>query len=122
MLVTIAGTMTMASARDGGMVTASRPIATVGRPSPTTPLMKPASRNAAAMKMRRGSDMPATLTDRGQGHNLEVTEQAFGLDEGCCRHCEERSDEAIHTSFAVRWIASRSLSSRGALRRPVGSQ
>jgi hypothetical protein len=28
-----------------------------------------------------------------------------------CRHCEERSDEAIHSSFAAAWIASRSLSS-----------
>jgi hypothetical protein len=23
-----------------------------------------------------------------------------------CRHCEERSDEAIHALFAARWIAS----------------
>jgi len=38
------------------------------------------------------------------------------------RHCEERSDEAIHTFFAARWIASRSLSSGGASRRPGGSQ
>jgi hypothetical protein len=39
------------------------------------------------------------------------------------RHCEERSDEAIHTFFlASLRIASRSLSSGGALRRPVGSQ
>ncbi len=35
------------------------------------------------------------------------------------RHCEERSDEAIHSYFAATWIASRSLSSGGALRRPV---
>src|SRR5882724_8934029 len=34
MLVTTAGTMTMASACEGCMVTASRPIDTVGRPSP----------------------------------------------------------------------------------------
>jgi hypothetical protein len=25
---------------------------------------------------------------------------------GFFRHCEERSDEAIHTCLAVRWIAS----------------
>ena len=30
---------------------------------------------------------------------------------GFCRHCEERSDEAIHFSCEARWIASRSLSS-----------
>jgi hypothetical protein len=24
----------------------------------------------------------------------------------CLRHCEERSDEAIHTFFAVLWIVS----------------
>jgi hypothetical protein len=56
-LVTIAGTMTMASARDGGMVTASRPIDTVGSPSPIVPLTKPASRKAAAIRMRRGSNI-----------------------------------------------------------------
>jgi hypothetical protein len=39
------------------------------------------------------------------------------------RHCEKRSDEAIQTGDAVGlWIAARSLSSGGALRRPVGSQ
>ena len=32
------------------------------------------------------------------------------------------SDEAIHAFLAARWIASRSLSSGGALRRHVGSQ
>ncbi len=37
-------------------------------------------------------------------------------------HCEKRSDEAIQSAFVSRWIASRSLSSGGALRRPVGSQ
>ena len=41
-LVTIAGTMTIAIAWPGGIVTASRPIDTVGRPSPSTPLMNPA--------------------------------------------------------------------------------
>ena len=35
----------------GGIVRASRPIDTVGRPSPMTPLMKPASRKAQAMRM-----------------------------------------------------------------------
>jgi hypothetical protein len=56
-LVTIAGTMTMAIARDGCIVTASRPIDTVGSPSPITPLMKPASSKAAAMKSSMGSDI-----------------------------------------------------------------
>jgi hypothetical protein len=57
MLVTIAGTMTIAIAWPGGIVTASRPIATVGRPSPSVPLMKPASRNVAAMRTRKDSVM-----------------------------------------------------------------
>src|SRR5712672_2558515 len=36
-----------------------------------------------------------------------------------CRHCEERSDEAIHALFAARWIASRSLSSGAHSRDPL---
>jgi len=35
------------------------------------------------------------------------------------RHCEERSDEAIHAFFVVRWIASRSLSSGAHSRDPL---
>jgi hypothetical protein len=35
------------------------------------------------------------------------------------RHCEERSDEAIHSFFAARWIASRSLSSGAHSRDPL---
>src|SRR5256885_9785881 len=35
------------------------------------------------------------------------------------RHCEERSDEAIHSSFAAPWIASRSLSSGAHSRDPL---
>jgi hypothetical protein len=50
---------------------------TVGRPSPTTPLTNPAIRNTAAMRMRRGSIMLATLTEAACRHNLEVTEIAF---------------------------------------------
>jgi hypothetical protein len=80
--VTIAGTMTMASAWPGGIVTASRPIDTVGRPSPSTPLMKPASSSAAAMRTSMESNMPGTLTDRLNRHNLEITENAFGHAEG----------------------------------------
>src|SRR5258707_14062327 len=34
-------------------------------------------------------------------------------------HCEERSDEAIHTFFLALWIASRSLSSGARSRDPV---
>src|SRR5450755_49353 len=94
MLVRIAGTMTMASAWPGGIATASRPIDTVGRPSPITPLTKPASANTAAMRTRRGSNMMRTLTDRGFRHNLELPETAFGVDEGYfCRH--SRSEAAL---------------------------
>src|SRR5260370_42438400 len=82
MLVMTAGTMTIASARDGCMATASKPIETVGRPSPSMPLTKPASRNTAAIRMMKGSNMPNRLTDRHHRHNLEVTETAFGYDEG----------------------------------------
>jgi hypothetical protein len=48
-LVTMAGTMTIASALPGGIATASRLTETVGNPSPITPLMKPASRKTAAI-------------------------------------------------------------------------
>src|SRR3954468_5603136 len=80
MLVMIAGTMTMASACAGGMVTASSPIDTVGKPRPMTPLMKPASRNAAAIRSRNESDMPNTLNDRGERHNRANAEQGFGYE------------------------------------------
>jgi hypothetical protein len=51
--------------------------------------------------------MDRTLTDRRNRHNLEITETAFGSDEGKSlpRHClrqtrsvcaKKRSDEAIH--------------------------
>jgi hypothetical protein len=59
MLVTMAGKMTMASARLGSMVTARRPIDTVGRPRPITPLTKPASRKTAAISKSMGSNMRA---------------------------------------------------------------
>jgi hypothetical protein len=36
--------------------------------------------------------------------------RAAGRERVSRRHCEERSDEAIHSSFARPWIASRSLS------------
>src|ERR1700754_1662880 len=39
------------------MVTASSPIDTVGRPSPITPLMNPASRKVAAIRSRKGSNI-----------------------------------------------------------------
>src|SRR6202166_3962871 len=78
----MAGTITIACACAGGMVTASRPIDTVGRPSPITPLTKPASRKAAATRISRGSDMRNRLTDRRRRHNLELTELAFGYNEG----------------------------------------
>src|ERR1700676_226036 len=35
------------------------------------------------------------------------------------RHCEERSDEAIHTFLLERWVASRSLSSGAHSRDPL---
>jgi hypothetical protein len=70
----------MAIARDGGMATASRPIDTVGSPSPIAPLMNPASRNIAAIRMRRGSAMMITLTDRHRQHNLRLAKPASGHD------------------------------------------
>ena len=59
MLVAIAGTMTMAMAWAGGIDTASRPMATVGRPRPSAPLTKPAVSKANAMRMRVESNMAA---------------------------------------------------------------
>src|SRR2546421_5101691 len=50
MLVAIAGSTISAAACAGGMTMLRSPITTVGRPTPTAPLMKPATRNATAMK------------------------------------------------------------------------
>ena len=58
-LVTIAGTMTIVSACTGVIDTASRPIETVGRPRPMTPLTKPASMKTAAITIRKESNMSA---------------------------------------------------------------
>jgi hypothetical protein len=43
-------------------------------------LTKPANRNAAAIRINTGSNMPNTLTDRHQRHNLRFAEQTFGND------------------------------------------
>src|SRR5690348_14654905 len=82
MLVMIAGTMTIASACDGGIVTASSPIDTVGSPSPITPLTKPASRNAAAIRINRGSNMPGTLPDRCDANNLQEMQSTPSVHDG----------------------------------------
>jgi len=47
--VTSEGTTSSAAAWTGGMTRASRPIATVGKPIPMTPLTMPASRKVQAM-------------------------------------------------------------------------
>src|SRR6202035_1220945 len=104
MLVMIAGTMTMASARAGGIDTASRPIDTVGRPSPIAPLMKPASKNDAAIRSRRWSNMQVTLTGRRNQHNLQVIEPAFGHDEGSLSFRAMRSIE-LRCALAHRRIS-----------------
>jgi hypothetical protein len=54
------------------------------------------------------------------GHAEQGTDALRSL--SCYRHCEERSDEAIQFLLLDLWIASRSLSSGGVSRRPVGSQ
>jgi hypothetical protein len=77
------------------------------------------SRNRSASKTRclsRHSPRPlffgasGICMTRGASHSEIV-----------CRHCEERSDEAIHSFFlcAARWIASRSLSSGAHSRDPL---
>src|SRR5262245_7556299 len=113
MLVTIAGTMTMASAWAGGIDTASTPIATVGRPSPRAPLTNPASSRAVAMKGSVESNMPATLTDRDYRHNLEITETAFGQAEGkmpppSLRGAKRRSNDGFVNGIARKPDAFRS--------------
>jgi hypothetical protein len=58
--------------------------------------------------------MLTTLTDRDYRHNLEITEIAFGMDEGCLviacdkREAFAQGSEATKQSirYAVRWIAS----------------
>ena len=81
-LVTIAGTMTMASAWPGGIVTASRPIDTVGRPSPMHALDEPGEQQRSRDENKHGIEHRGTLTDRRNRHNLEITENAFGYAEG----------------------------------------
>ena len=74
--------MTMAIAWAGGIDTASRPIDTVGRPSPSAPFTKPASRKAAVTRRSNESNMVTTLNYRRFRHNLEVPEIAFDNSEG----------------------------------------
>src|ERR1700686_3478877 len=46
------------------------------------------------------------VSDKPRAKNTRRDREAVSI-----RHCEEQSDEAIHTCFAAPWIASRSLSS-----------
>src|SRR5437868_12066632 len=48
-LVAMAGSVISAAPCAGGMTMLSRPTTTVGRPTPTAPLKKPATRKARAM-------------------------------------------------------------------------
>jgi hypothetical protein len=74
---------------------------------------------------RSGATKQSILSLRGKMDcfaSLAMT--APHLDRLCClklepRHCEERSDEAIHTFFCARWIASRTLSSGAHSRDPL---
>ena len=66
MLVTIAGTMTMASAWLGAIVTASRPIDTVGRPSPTHALDEAGEQEHRGDENEKRVDHVGTLTDRAR--------------------------------------------------------
>ncbi|MNL00798.1 hypothetical protein D3C87_1212410 [compost metagenome] len=53
-LVTMDGATSSAAACTGGMTSPSRPTATVGRPRPTTPLTKPASRKVRPINANSG--------------------------------------------------------------------
>ncbi len=114
MLVTIAGTITMASACAGGMVTASRPIDTVGRPSPITPLTKSGEQEGRGDENEERLEHAATLTDRRNRHNLEITEPAFGHDEGWVPMETPCASTWLTCSYSSRSPISRSIT-RGAL-------
>src|SRR5438309_6688605 len=128
MLVITAGTMTIASACAGGIVAANSPIDTVGRPSPITPLTKPASRKAPAIRSRNGSNIPKRLTDPRNRHNLEITEPAFVADEGWLviaseakqsigqqRKCGLHRRGACHRAriLATRWLLAMTVTLEG---------
>jgi hypothetical protein len=54
----------------------------------------------------------------GQDKNYTSREKSRG-EIADSRHCEAQRDEAIHSCFAARWIASRSLSSGAHSRDPL---
>jgi hypothetical protein len=63
-LVTNDGTTSNAAASAGGMTRPSKPMATVGRPRPMTPLTKPAIRNAMRLSREWGSSAEQAMTGR----------------------------------------------------------
>jgi hypothetical protein len=89
----------------------------------------------AAPQVRRAAPMFSPDTAAGGGNYFRPFFETAGSRSCVCRHGEERlvrrsstseggSDEASNPFFlcAATWIASRSLSSGGGLRRPGGSQ
>jgi hypothetical protein len=79
---------------------------------------------AAGASSARHSLRP--LISQGQDFKAKLARMRGEIAKLCLRieqrHCEEQSDEAIHSfRWQTSWIASRSLSS-GAHSRPVGSQ
>src|SRR5258706_728085 len=62
---------------------------------------------------------PAPSDFRAKGSDTTRTHRAARTRTHVSRHCEERSDEAIHSYFAATWIASRSRSSGAHSRDPL---
>src|ERR1700677_1561460 len=81
------------------------------------------TRAAAGATGTRHSPLPLGVAPRpliGAEHTCTTRAHcAAGRRRHICRHCEERSDEAIHTAAKKEWIASRSLSSGAHSRDPL---
>src|SRR3954447_8079914 len=74
-LVTNEGTIRSEAAGAGAITVLSSPIATVGRPSPITPLTKPASRNVSvATAMEEGSKLKVMAGRTDEGDERSVVE------------------------------------------------
>ena len=89
--VTSEGTTNKAAASRGAIIIPNKPTATVGKPSPTTPLTRPASTNTrkikvsseaeCACKMERKVSMPGILAHERRFQNEGFPQPAFGYAE-----------------------------------------
>src|SRR6218665_397946 len=80
-LVSSEGSSSSTAPWAGGMNRPSRPMATVGRPRPTTPLTRPASAKVAAMARCSSKLMPRSVGAARAAIKRRYPQPAFGPDE-----------------------------------------